>query len=159
MSERFIAGSPPSLLWSAPNSIPSSVSWQIVQGVVTEPSPFQGQKQSTLLSSWSENPLTHHAGFGDKKGSFTAEKLPERSAVQTVQPVWDLLEIVVQRDDFSSENVSNGPRPEPSAARVGAEADPPRDISVPCLVSTLSGFEPTPPGTATFFAHQRRPNG
>ena len=66
--------------------------------------------------------------MGTKKGSFTAKNLSEKSAVQTGQPVWDLLEIVIQRDDFSSETVSNGPRPEPSAARVGAEADPPRDM-------------------------------
>ena len=102
---------------------------------MTEPSPVQGQKQSNLLSSWSENPLKNPAGFGDKKGSFTAENLSENSAVQTVQPVWDLLEIVVQKDDFSSENVSNGPRPEPSAAQVSAEA--PRDIFPPW------GGEPT----------------
>ena len=68
--------------------------------------------------------MTNLAVFGDKKGSFTAEKLSEKSAVQTVQPVWDLLEIVFQKDDFSSENVRNGPRPEPSAAEVGAEAAP-----------------------------------
>ena len=53
--------------------------------------------------------------------------MSETSAVQTVQPVWDLLDSIVQKDDFSSENVSNGPRPEPSAALVGAEA--PRDMA------------------------------
>ena len=66
VGERFIAGSPPSLLWSAPKFSPSNNSGQMVQGR-GEPSPIPGQKHSVRLSAWSENPLSSPVVCGGKK--------------------------------------------------------------------------------------------
>ena len=60
-----------------------------------------------------------------------AENLSGKTAVQSVQPVWDLLEIVVQKDASREEDVSDFRSPSPaatkhSAAQIGAES--PRDM-------------------------------
>ena len=127
VSERFIAGSPPSLPWSAPKLNPNGDSGQRVQGGGQNPvRPSLGQKQSVRLSAWSENPLSSPVVCGDKKGSFVAENLSGKTAIQSVQPVWDLLEIVVQKDTSREEDVSDFRSPSPaatehSAAQIGAE--------------------------------------
>ena len=78
VSERFIAGPPPSLLWSAPNLNPNGVSGQLVQGGGSEPSPSLGQNQSVRLSAWLENPLSSPVVCGGKKGALRLKNCLEK---------------------------------------------------------------------------------